>query len=54
MHKFSTAAAKPSGVPAPLAPETVLYNARIVTVDEGFSIAEAVAIKDGAKRSLLL
>ena len=34
-------------VPAPLAPDTVLYNAKIVTVDEDFSIAQAVAIKNG-------
>ncbi len=30
-----------------LHPDTVLFNAKIVTVDENFSIAEAVAIKDG-------
>ena len=34
-------------VPEPLAPDTVLYNAKIVTVDEDFSIAQAVAIKNG-------
>ena len=34
-------------VPAPLAPDTILYNAKIVTVDEDFSIAQAVAIKNG-------
>ncbi len=30
-----------------LRPDTVLFNGKIVTVDEDFSIAEAVAIKDG-------
>jgi len=30
-----------------LHPDTVLFNGKIVTVDEEFSIAEAVAIKDG-------
>ena len=30
-----------------LRPDTVLFNGNIVTVDEDFSIAEAVAIKDG-------
>ena len=30
-----------------LHPDTVLFNAKVVTVDEDFSIAEAVAIKDG-------
>ncbi len=34
-------------VPEPLAADTILYNAKIVTVDEDFSIAQAVAIKDG-------
>ena len=29
------------------APDLILHNAKIITVDEGFSIAEAVAIKDG-------
>ena len=36
--------------PAPpdvLAPDMVLHNGKIVTVDEDFSIAQAVAIKDG-------
>lgn len=28
-------------------PETILYNAKIVTVDKGFSYAEAVAIAGG-------
>jgi len=32
---------------AVLAPETVLHNGKVVTVDEDFSIAEAVAIQDG-------
>jgi len=35
------------GVPDVLAPDRVLHNGTIVTVDEDFSIAEAVAIKDG-------
>ena len=30
-----------------LHPDTILFNGKIVTVDEDFSIAEAVAIKDG-------
>ena len=30
-----------------LRPDTVLFNGKMVTVDEDFSIAEAVAIKDG-------
>ena len=34
-------------IPAALAPDTILHNAKIVTVDEDFSIAQAVAIKDG-------
>ncbi|MCH8017412.1 MAG: hypothetical protein IH917_12395, partial [Acidobacteria bacterium] len=36
-----------SNVPDVLAPDRVLHNGTIVTVDEDFSIAEAVAIKDG-------
>ena len=35
-----------ASVPEQLAPDTVLYNAKIVTVDEDFSIAQAVAIKN--------
>ena len=34
-------------VPEGLAPDMVLHNGKIVTVDESFSIAQAVAIKDG-------
>ena len=30
-----------------LRPDTILFNGKIVTVDEDFSIAEAVAIRDG-------
>ena len=30
-----------------LRPDTILFNGKILTVDEDFSIAEAVAIKDG-------
>ncbi|MEB3145810.1 MAG: amidohydrolase [Cylindrospermopsis raciborskii 1523720] len=30
-----------------IAPDLILYNAKIITVDEDFTIAEAVAIKDG-------
>ncbi len=30
-----------------LRPDTILFNGKILTVDEEFSIAEAVAIKDG-------
>ena len=36
-----------SEVPEALAPDVVLYNGKIVTVDEDFSIAQAVAIKEG-------
>ncbi len=36
-----------SDVPDVLAPDMVLHNGKIVTVDEDFSIAQAVAIKDG-------
>ncbi len=36
-------------VPDALAPDLVLHNGKIVTVDEDFSIAQAVAIKDGRK-----
>ena len=36
-----------SGVPEGLAPDMVLHNGKIVTVDESFSIAQAVAIQDG-------
>ena len=34
-------------IPTALAPDTILHNAKIVTVDEDFSIAQAVAIKNG-------
>jgi hypothetical protein len=34
-------------VPGPLAPDRVLYNGKIVTVDEDFSIVQAVASKEG-------
>ena len=30
-----------------IAPDLILYKAKIITVDENFTIAEAVAIKDG-------
>ena len=43
---FCLSACSPS-VPDVLAPDRVLHNGTIVTVDEDFSIAEAVAIKDG-------
>lgn len=36
-----------SSVPEILAPDRVLHNGKIVTVDESFSIAQAVAIKNG-------
>lgn len=36
-----------SKIPSLLAPDMVLFNGNIVTVDEDFSIAQAVAIKDG-------
>ncbi|MCZ6877348.1 MAG: amidohydrolase [Acidobacteria bacterium] len=36
-----------SDVPEALAPDLVLHNGKIVTVDEDFSLAQAVAIKDG-------
>jgi predicted amidohydrolase YtcJ len=35
------------GDPGILQPDTILFNGKILTVDEDFSIAEAVAIKDG-------
>ena len=30
-----------------MSPDLILYNAKIITVDEKFTIAQAVAIKDG-------
>ena len=30
------------------APDLIIHNAKILTVDQGFSIAEAAAVKDGA------
>ena len=36
-----------SRVAAPLAPDTIVFNGKIVTVDKAFSIAEAAAIKNG-------
>jgi len=36
-----------SAPPDVLAPDMILHNGKIVTVDGDFSIAEAVAIKDG-------
>jgi len=36
-----------SNIPSALAPDMVLFNGKIVTVDEDFSIAQAIAIKDG-------
>ena len=36
-----------SDIPSALAPDLVLFNGKIVTVDDDFSIAQAVAIKDG-------
>jgi len=41
------AAACGGSVPAPLAPETILVNGKIVTVDVDFNIVEAVAILNG-------
>ena len=41
------AAACGGSVPGALAPETILVNAKVVTVDADFSIAEALAIRDG-------
>ena len=41
------AAACGGSVPAPLAPETILVNGKIVTVDVDFNIVEAVAIRNG-------
>ena len=40
------AAACGGSVPNALAPDTILINGKIVTVDTDFSIAEAVAIRD--------
>ena len=39
--------AAPAGAQEVGAPDVVYYNAKVVTVDDGFSIAEAVAIRDG-------
>ncbi len=36
-----------SNVPDVLAPERILHNGKIVTVDQDFSIAQAVAIRNG-------
>ena len=36
-----------SNVPDVLAPERILHNGKIVTVDHDFSIAQAVAIRNG-------
>ncbi len=36
-----------SNIPGALAPDLVLYNGKIVTVDQDFSTAQAVAIKNG-------
>jgi len=36
-----------SNIPSALAPDLVLYNGKIVTVDQDFSTAQAVAIKNG-------
>ena len=33
-------------IPAALAPDTIFHNAKIVTVDEDFFMAQAVAIKN--------
>ncbi len=41
------AAACGGAVPDPLAPETILVNGKIVTVDADFNIVEAVAIRNG-------
>jgi len=40
-------AAGSAGIPSVLAPDKILTNGKFVTVDKSFSIAEAVAIKDG-------
>ena len=37
----------PSSADTAAAPDTIFFNGKIVTVDEKFSIAEAVAIRDG-------
>lgn len=37
----------PTCVPDPLAPDMILRNGRIITVDERFSVAEALAVKHG-------
>ncbi len=37
----------PSSTDTAAAPDTIFFNGKIVTVDEKFSIAEAVAIRDG-------
>src|SRR5687768_13009020 len=43
---FSLGAAA-TEVPDALAPDLILHNGKIVTVDDSFSIAQAVAIKNG-------
>ena len=44
---LTTSCAFFGGQPSSGGPDLVLYNGKIVTVDERFSIAQAVAIKDG-------
>ena len=34
-------------IPDSLAPDLIIYNGKIITVDDNFSIQEAVAVKDG-------
>src|SRR5690349_11432832 len=41
------ACSAPSGIPDAAAPDLILHNGKIVTVDSSFSIAQAMAIRDG-------
>ena len=42
-----TACSNAPGTPDAAAPELILHNGKIVTVDANFSIAQAVAIRGG-------
>ena len=45
MRRFSPRAVSPSPTRSRTAPDTVLFNGKIITVDDRFSIAQAVAIR---------
>ena len=44
--KTSTTTATPTGQTDP--PDLILYNGKVLTVDEDFSVAESIGVKDGA------